>query len=189
MRTLLVSLGEHSLAMLRGIAELRGVALTSNTRDDVAAQLAAALADEASTAAAIKAAPVEAQAGWSALRRAGGKMKSAAFARQFGEIRPVGPGRLERDALWRSPENPAEALWYRGLIFRTFADFGEGPMEYIYIPEDLPLPPLPQSAAPRVRGLPVPTAAPPARSASCAQQPWRRHGHRPRPRARGSPQH
>ena len=68
-------------------------------------------------------------------------MKAAAFARQFGEIRPVGPGRLEREALWRSPENAAEALWYRGLIFRSFADFGDGPMEYFYIPEDLPLPP------------------------------------------------
>lgn len=164
MRTLSVSLGEHSLVMLRGIAELRGVSLASNARDEAAAQLAAALADEASTAGAIQDAPKEARAAWDALRRAGGKMKAAAFARQFGEIRPVGPGRLEREALWRNPETPAEALWYRGLIFRAFADFGDGAMEYIYIPEDLPAPPLQATPQPRSRTAPLPAVSPPARS-------------------------
>ena len=32
MRTLLTSLAEHPMAMLRGIAELHGVALTTNAR-------------------------------------------------------------------------------------------------------------------------------------------------------------
>lgn len=163
MRTLLVSLNEHSLAMLRGIAELRVVPLASSNRDEVAVQLAATLGDEASIVVALQSAPADAQAAWTALRRAGGKMKVAAFARQFGEIRPAGPGRLEREALWRNPENAAEALWYRGLIFRAFADFGEGPMEYFYIPEDLRLPPLQQPAAARPRSTPLPQSKPPVR--------------------------
>lgn len=161
MRTLAVSLSEHSLAMLRGIAELRDVPLASSGRDEAAAQLAAALGDEAATAATVEILPDEAQAAWKTLRRTGGKMKAAIFSRQFGEIRPVGPGRLEREALWRSPANAAEALWYRGLIFRAFADFGDGPMEYFYIPEDLPLPPLEQvTAKPRTAPL-EPVPAPP----------------------------
>ena len=164
MRTLAVSLSEHPLAMLRAIAELRGVTLASSTRDDAAAQLAAALGDELATAAAVQSASPDAQAAWGALRRAGGKMKAAAFARQFGEIRPVGPGRLEREALWLSPENGAEGLWYRGLIFRIFADFGDGPMEYIYIPEDLPLPPLEPAPATRPSGSLLPTTPAPARA-------------------------
>jgi len=49
MRTLLPSLNDHSLAMLRGIAELRGVDLTTNVRSDAAAQLAAQLAEPAVT--------------------------------------------------------------------------------------------------------------------------------------------
>lgn len=148
MRTLLASLSEQPLALLRGIAELRGVALASNVRDEAAAQLAAALDEASATVAAVEATSAAAQETWAELRRNGGKMKLAAFARQAGEIRPVGPGRLEREALWRQPENVAEELWYRGLIFRTFADFGDGPVEYVYIPEDLPLPPL-QAARPR----------------------------------------
>lgn len=163
MRTLLVSLNEHPLAMLRGIAELRGVVLAPGSRDEAASQLAAALGDESMTAAAVREAAPEAQAAWSALRRAGGKIKAAAFAREFGEIRPVGPGRLEREALWRSPENAAEALWYRGLVFRAFADFGEGAMEYFYIPEDLPRPPLEQAVPARPRTAPLPAVNPPAR--------------------------
>jgi len=167
MRTLLVSLSEHPLAMLRGIAELRGVELASNARDEAAAQLAAALGEEAATATAIQAVSPKAQAAWIALRQAGGRMKTAAFGREHGEIRAVGPGRLEREATWRQPENAAEELWYRGLVFRTFADFGDGPMEYLYIPEDLPLPPhtegTPAHAA-RPRGAPLNPVETPHRS-------------------------
>jgi hypothetical protein len=162
MRTLADSLSEHPLALLRGIAEVRQVSLASNARDEVAAQLAAALSDESATAAGLAAASEEARAAFAALQRAGGKLKMAVFARRFGEIRPVGPGRLEREALWREPQSAAEELWYRGLVFRAFADFGDGPMEYIYLPEDLPLPrttpPPPHSDARPL--LPEPAPAP-----------------------------
>lgn len=166
MRTLADSLSEHPLALLRGIAELRGVTLHSNARDEVAAQLAAALADEATTAEGLAGASDEARAAFATLQRAGGKLKITVFARRFGEIRPVGPGRLERDALWRQPDNAAEELWYRGLLFRVFADFGDGPMEYIYIPEDLPLPPAPAAPPPSAEPRPLlpEPAAPPARA-------------------------
>ena len=48
MRTLLASLSDHPIAMLRGIAAVRGIELATNVRDDAAAQLAAILADPAS---------------------------------------------------------------------------------------------------------------------------------------------
>ena len=114
--------------MLRGIAELRGVTLASNAPEMRSqSQFAPPSADEASTAAAVRGASSDAQAAWNAFGAAGGKMKASAFARQFGDIRPAGPGGWQREALWRSPENAAEVLWYLGLIFRTFADFGDGP--------------------------------------------------------------
>ncbi len=160
MRTLLVSLNEHSLALLRGIAELRGVSLASNVRADAAGQLAAALADPAATRAAVAGCSPEAQAAWRGLAAAGGRMKAAAFARLHGEIRAIGPGRLEREAVWRAPANAAEELWYRGLIYRAFAEFGEGPLEYVYIPEDLPVPDEPVAAAPPHGLALTPVAAP-----------------------------
>jgi len=108
MRTLLASLSEHPIAMLRGIAELRGVELASNSRDEAALQLAAALVDESSTGAALAGLSPDAQSAWAALRKADGRMKAAAFIRQYGDIRPVGPGRLEREATWREPHLSAE---------------------------------------------------------------------------------
>ncbi len=165
MRSLLASLNDQPMALLRGIAELRGVTLATNNRGDAAAQLAAALAEPAATAATLAACSPAAQSAWRALLAAGGRMKAGIFARTSGgEIRAIGPGRLERESIWREPENPAEELWYRGLIFRAFADLGDGPLEYIYIPEDLAVPaeaarPQAQPAAPLIAPVSAPEGA------------------------------
>ena len=161
MRSLLTSLNDHPIALLRGIAELRGVALATNNRGDAAIQLAALLAEPAATAAALTSCSLAAQSAWRALHAAGGRMKAGIFARTSGgEIRAIGPGRLEREMIWRAPENPAEELWYRGLIFRAFADFGDGPVEYVYIPEDLALPA--EMMAPHTQPAPSSLASVPA---------------------------
>ncbi len=163
MRSFLASLNEHPMALLRGIAELREVELSSNVRPEAAAQLAAALATPEATAAALAACSPAAQVAWRSLRAASGRMKAAVFARSHGEIRPIGPGRLEREATWQHPETAAEELWYRGLVFRAFADLGEGPLEYIYIPDDLPVPAGDAPSAPETPAAPLlrPAAAPP----------------------------
>src|SRR5512136_1892104 len=121
MRTLLTSLAEHPMAMLRGIAELDGVTLTTNARDDAAAQLAAALAEPGAIDAALASCSEAGRAAWAALRAASGRLKTPIFTRGHGALRPVGPARLEREAVWLQPQNGAEELWYRGLIFRGFA--------------------------------------------------------------------
>lgn len=149
------------MAMLRGIAALRGVELNTNQRDEAAAQLAAALAEPEAARAGLAACSEAARTAWAQLAAAGGRMKTPAFTRTWGAIRPVGPGRLEREALWEQPQSPAEELWYRGLIFRGFADLGDGPAEYIYIPIELmPAQPTvaPTAPAPDL----VPVAAPAA---------------------------
>ena len=137
MRTLSASLVDHPMAMLRGIAALRGIELTTNVRDDAAEQLAAILDDGVATAHALADCSPAAHTAWSALQAAGGRLKTPVFARSHGIIRPIGPARLEREAIWQQPQTPAEELWYRGLIFRGFADLGDGPAEYIYIPSEI----------------------------------------------------
>jgi len=133
MRSLFASLNDHPMALLRGIAELRDVELTTNARGDAAAQLASLLAESSATAAALAECSSAGQAAFGALVAAGGRMKAGVFARVHGDIRSIGPGRLERESTWRQPGTPAEELWYRGLIFRAFADFGDGPLEYFYV--------------------------------------------------------
>ncbi len=137
MRDLQASLRDHPMAMLRVIAELNGIDLTTNAREDASAQLADALRAPETAAASLGRCSPEAQAAWQTLAAAGGQMKVPAFSRRFGALRPVGPGKLERDMVWRAPASPAEELWYRGLIDRGFADLGSGLVDLFYIPGDL----------------------------------------------------
>jgi hypothetical protein len=140
MRGLEASLNNHPLAMLRGIAELRGIALATNSRAEAAAQLAALLAEPSTTETILAGCSPSANAAWTALQNSGGRMKLSAFTRSFGEFRPIGPGRMEREAAWRQPQGPAEELWYQGLIFRAFTDLGDGLVEYVYIADELRVP-------------------------------------------------
>lgn len=162
MRSLGASLNDHPLAMLRGIAELCGIALATNNRAEAAAQLAAILAEPKATETILAGCSPAANAAWAALSEAGGRMKLPAFARSFGQIRPIGPGKLEREAVWRQPQSPAEELWFRGLLFRAFADLGGGHVEHVYIPDEL----MPPGALARPVGIdtqrlsPVPTQVP-----------------------------
>lgn len=79
-----------------------------------------------------------------ALLSAGGTLPVANFAQRFGSIRSVGPARLEREQLWRSPSSPAENLWYLGLLYRGFEQLPNGAMrEVFFAPAELtPLLPL-----------------------------------------------
>ncbi|MBC7249148.1 MAG: helicase-associated domain-containing protein [Anaerolineae bacterium] len=144
MKTLKQCLIDYDMALLRAIAQRRGVELSSNRRREAAAQLAAALLEPESVAEAVAwLSPAEREA-LDALLIAGGRMQAALFSRRFGEIRTFGPGRLEREEPWRQPVSPAEGLWYRGLIARAFDLVDEQATEFVFIPTDLrPLLPAP----------------------------------------------
>lgn len=59
------------------------------------------------------------------------------FTRQFGEIREVGAGKLDRERPDLDPISPVEELWYRALIARGFFESETGLLEYAYIPDDI----------------------------------------------------
>jgi hypothetical protein len=81
--------------------------------------------------------PEEADA-FDELVKAGGRIPVAAFERNHGTVRQMGPGRLEREEPWLDPVSPAEALWYRGFLFRAFDESEDGGLvEYYYLPSDL----------------------------------------------------
>jgi len=75
------------------------------------------------------------------LVQSGGKYLSTLFERMFGEIRPVGPGKLEREKPHLSPVSIAEALYYRGLIATGFEPGKQGAGAQVkpitYVPTDL----------------------------------------------------
>ena len=71
------------------------------------------------------------------LAASGGRLPVSTFGRDFGVVRQMGPGRLEREEPWFNPDSPAEALWYRGFLFSGFDETEDGLVEYYYIPDEL----------------------------------------------------
>ncbi len=137
MRPLIRSLADHPMALLRGIAEVHGIEPLSNVREELAAQLGVVLAEPELQDRFLERSSPEARAAWQALQAHAGRIKVPAFSRSYGALRPVGPGKAEREALWRTPANATEELWYAGLLFKAFAEAGGGTAEYYYIPDDL----------------------------------------------------
>jgi len=137
MRTLRQCLFDCDLALLRAMAAQWGVELPTNRHDDAVDALTARLADPAAQAETWASLPDAERQALGAILSAGGAMPAGAFARRCGEIRPMGPGRLERERPWESPVSVAESLWYRGLVFKAF-DQGPGEMqEVIFVPLEL----------------------------------------------------
>jgi hypothetical protein len=91
-----------------------------------------------------------------ALLAAGGRMPLRVFVRQWGEIRAMGPARLERERPWQSPVSTAEALYYSGFVYRGFVMAGEQAYEVVFVPPELyALLPLPTSTAPVINLSPT----------------------------------
>lgn len=162
-RSLGEALADYDMVTLGALAELRGAELTSNHPPSAAQQLAAQLATPASLAIALAdLSPAEREA-LANLQRAGGWQDSRRFSHRFGTPRQMGVGRLARERPWQAPINPAEGLWYRGLICKGFQQTPDGVLEVIYIPDDVlallpppgppPAPPAlpPQTPPPHVR--------------------------------------
>lgn len=137
MRTLRQCLFDCDLAMLRVIAEYWGVELSTNRHDDAVDALTGRMSDPAAQRDVWASLPGAERQALAAILDAGGALPAGAFERRWGEIRPMGPGRLERERPWESPVGVGESLWYRGLVFKTF-DQGPGEMqEVIFAPAEL----------------------------------------------------
>jgi len=147
MRPLHQCLLDTNLVRLRVIARFWNVEPTASRQRDVAAQLAEAMAAPETVTGAWDALPDDQRQALEQLLTAGGRMPLRVFARDWGEIRSMGPGRLEREQPWQEPISPAEGLWYRGFISRTFDQGPDGTYEVVFVPPELcahlPAPPTP----------------------------------------------
>lgn len=136
MRTLEQALFDHELITLRVIGEWWELDLTGADKVACVKALAATLAQLDMLAESSYLPPEEASA-LLALAAAGGQIPLGTFSRQHGEVRLMGPGRLEREEPWFDPVSAAEALWYRGFLYRAFDETSDGLVEFYYLPTEL----------------------------------------------------
>ena len=136
MLTLRQALQEEEPDHWRVIAQAWDVEYPALARDILAELVAAMLSAERVAAAYHELTPAAREA-LGALRGAGGKMPVVAFTHRFGEIRPMGPARREREQPWLQPASATELLWYRAWLGRTFLRSGNSTQEFFFLPDDL----------------------------------------------------
>lgn len=130
------ALHDHHLIVLRVIGEWWEVDLTGMEKDAAVTVLAETLR-ALDLAHEMLFLPEEEIAALHAVAAGGGRIPVAMFSRRYGDIRPMGPGKLEREEPWLAPESPAEGLWYRGFLYRGFDSAEDEAAEYFYLPDEL----------------------------------------------------
>jgi hypothetical protein len=144
MRSLRQCLLDTDVVVLRIIAERWSLNPIGLKPRELADRLEETISDPARATVILDDLPNAEREALRALLAAGGMLPVANFAQRFGSIRSVGPARLEREQLWRSPISPAENLWYLGLLYHGFEQLPNGAMrEVFFAPAELaPLLPL-----------------------------------------------
>ncbi len=125
------------LVRLRVIAQFWDIELTATRQREAALELALAMADPQTIALVREALSDEEGRALQALVGSGGQMPKRVFTRKWGDIRTMGPGRMERDQPWKQPISPAEGLWYKGFVFFSFEQGAEGAYEAIFVPPEI----------------------------------------------------
>ncbi len=153
MPDLVKSLEGRDLEGLRIIAELWGVDFDAPDAHIGAQRLAMLLMDSELVDEVVAALPEGAQVALREMMRGEARLPWGLFARRYGGVREMGPGRRDRERPYLNVNaSPAESLWYRALVGRTFFDSPDGPQEFAYIPVDL-LAVLPMPAASELETL------------------------------------
>lgn len=134
MPDLLHTLSENDLGFYKIVAEAWGVELNAPDAQTALKQLVKALLQPHLMQEIVDALPPEHFAALEALVEAGGRLPWAVFCRRFGELRPAGAGRRDRERPDLNPASPTEFLYYRVLIGKAFLNTPPEPQEYAYIP-------------------------------------------------------
>jgi hypothetical protein len=66
-----------------------------------------------------------------------GKMPEKQFERLFGEIHEMGTEKIAQEKPLQRPKSTADALYYRGLIHKSYENASTGTRTIIFIPDDL----------------------------------------------------
>lgn len=150
---LLHTLQGHDLGFLKMVAGLWGLEIKARDVHSALPELIQAMLDRALLEEIITTLPESARRAFQDLLAHDGRLPWAVFSRKYGEIRTFGIARRDRERPDLNPISPAEMLWYRALIGKTFLNLPPEPQEYAYVPDDLVgLLPLPVEPPPSVLG-------------------------------------
>lgn len=156
--------------MLRGLAEMQGI----KARSEVKAELIDRLTDHLSRSEVISMnlsmLTGDERAALDRVIAARGKIALHILEREFGKVRQMGAGRLERLKPWRSPSTPTERLFYLGLLYIGYGAIGDYLGKVFFIPVEI-LTHLPALEARPARFDVQPLPSPPTQIVRADQRP------------------
>ncbi|MGB4595357.1 MAG: hypothetical protein WBI14_05570 [Anaerolineaceae bacterium] len=126
----------RDLPFLRGVAAFWGLDITARDARNYSLKLEEAILNSGLIGEIIESLPKPALEALQWLRAADGSLPWTSFARVYGEIRPMGPAKFEREKPGVFPISTTELLWYRGLIGRTFYQLPDGLVENVFLPHE-----------------------------------------------------
>ncbi|MBM2842713.1 MAG: uncharacterized protein HW404_550 [Anaerolineales bacterium] len=131
------ALQDLDLGHLRILSELWGLDFPLGRAPEAAAELARCMLEPGLALEIAQALPARVREALDLLLANHGREKIGELALRFGPIRPIGPGRRDREQPWRDPEAALDGLWYRGFIGLGFFETPSGPEEFAYVPDEL----------------------------------------------------
>ncbi len=137
MPTLLTILYDQDLNFLESLEEFWGISARGKDARSKAEALALALDKSSLIRDHLASLPPSIEGALISLKSQGGKTPWTAWTRDFGPLRPMGPGKLKREKPGVFPISITEFLWYRGLIGRIFLKEDEGLTEFAFIPDEV----------------------------------------------------
>jgi hypothetical protein len=150
------SLQGRDLGHLRIVAQSWGIELNAPDARIGLQRLLQAMLERRAVHDMVEALPAEAHAALNDLLFHEGRLSWPLFARRYGQVREMGPGRRDRQKPYENIPSIAEVLWYRALVGRAFFDTPAGPQEFAYIPDNLlDLIPFPETEATSRMGRPA----------------------------------
>ena len=131
------TLPTNDIGFLRIVASLWGIELTSSDPAEAAVELGESLCDAELLEEVVSTLSKDGRAALDALTSEDGRMPWVVFARRFGDLREMGPGKRDREQPHLQPSSATEILWYRALLAKAFFNTEKGPQEFAFIPDDL----------------------------------------------------
>lgn len=136
MPTVLETIGEYEEALLLMIAENWGVEVHDIHSKKIAGHIASSITKGDILTDYLTSLPEPSLIAINKLTVIKGRMPWPQFAREFGEMREMGPAKRQRERPDLNPESITESLFYKALIGKAFFDARGGPREFAFIPDE-----------------------------------------------------
>ncbi|HSN94146.1 MAG TPA: hypothetical protein VLR89_03680, partial [Anaerolineaceae bacterium] len=137
MPTFLNVLYDQDLNFLETLEEFWGISVRGKDARAKAEALVLVLDDALLIREQLASLPPQVEAALQDLKNQGNKTPWTAWTRDYGALRPMGPGKRKREKPGVFPVSTTEYLWYRGLIGRIFLKEDETLTEFTFLPEEV----------------------------------------------------